>query len=29
VTRHFRAGSEPGWQITGEADRTVAVCRIE
>jgi Methyltransferase domain len=27
VTRHFRAGAPPGWEIAEEADRTVTVCR--
>jgi predicted O-methyltransferase YrrM len=28
VTRHFRNGSTPGWELLAEADRTVAVRRI-
>ncbi len=27
VTRHFRSGATPGWEIAAEADRTVAVRR--
>jgi predicted O-methyltransferase YrrM len=28
VTRHFRGDGTPGWEITAEADRTVAVRRL-
>lgn len=28
VTRHFRGGGTPGWEIVAEADRTVAVRRV-
>jgi predicted O-methyltransferase YrrM len=28
VTRHFRAGGTPGWELLCEADRTVAVRRL-